>query len=52
VAKEQYIKRNDGFCVQIHLNIRKENGVKLDIEHWYDHAPKLVERVREGDEIA
>jgi hypothetical protein len=35
-------------CVQLHCNIRKEIGVKLDNEHCYDHVPKLVETSREG----
>jgi hypothetical protein len=29
-------------CAQLHFNICKETGVKLDNEHWYDHVPKLV----------
>ena len=49
MAKEHYIKRHDGVCAQIHLNIRKENGVKLDTEHWCDHVLKSVETVREDD---
>jgi len=47
-AKEQYIKRHDRVCAQLHFNIRKEIGVKLDNEHWYDHIPKSVETSREG----
>jgi hypothetical protein len=29
LAKEQYIKRHDGVCAQLHLKIWKEKGVKL-----------------------
>ena len=29
-------------CAQLHYNIRKGIGVKLD-KHWNDHVPKLVE---------
>jgi hypothetical protein len=29
-------------CAQLHFNICKEIGVKLDNEHCYDHVPKLV----------
>ena len=42
-AKEQYIKRHDKVYAQLHFNIRKEMGVKLDNEHWYGHLPKSVE---------
>jgi hypothetical protein len=30
LAKEQYIKRHDRVSAQLHFNIRKETGVKLD----------------------
>jgi hypothetical protein len=42
LAKEQYIKRHDSVYAQLHFNICKETGVKLDNEHWYKNAPKLV----------
>jgi hypothetical protein len=42
LAKEQYIQRHDSVCGQLHINICKETGVKLDNEHWYKNAPKLV----------
>ena len=36
-------------CVfQLHFNICKETGVKLDNEHWHDHVSKSVETSREG----
>jgi hypothetical protein len=41
LAKEQYVKRQDGVCAQLHFNICKEIGVKLDNKHWYDHVPKI-----------
>jgi len=47
-AKEQYIKRHDRVWAQLHFNISKEIGVKLDNEHWYDHITKPVETSREG----
>ena len=34
-------------CAQLHFNIRKEGGVKLDKEHWDEHVPKLVETSHE-----
>ena len=42
LAKEQYVKRHDKVCAQIHLNICKEIGVQLDNKHWYEHVPKSV----------
>ena len=30
-------------CAELHRNICKEIGGKLDDEHWYVHVPKLVE---------
>jgi hypothetical protein len=45
MAKIHYIKRHDRVCVQLHFNMFKEIGVKVDNEHWYDHVP--VERSRE-----
>jgi hypothetical protein len=32
LAKEQYIKRHDRVCTQLHFNIGKETGVQLDKE--------------------
>ena len=43
LEKEQYIKRHDRVCAELHFNICKETGVKLDNKHGYDHAPKSVE---------
>jgi hypothetical protein len=48
LAKAQYIKRHDSVCVQLHFNICKELGVKLDSELWYEHVPKSVERSKVG----
>ena len=42
---EQCTNRHDGMCVQLHFNIRKEIGVKLYIEHWYDHVPNQWQQV-------
>jgi hypothetical protein len=30
MAKERYIKRQDRVCTQLHFNICRETGVKLD----------------------
>jgi len=40
LAEEQYIKRHDRVCAQLHFNIYKEMRVKLDKEQWYDRVPK------------
>ena len=41
-AKVKYMKRRARVCAEIHCNIRKGIGVKLDNKHWNDHIPKLV----------
>jgi hypothetical protein len=48
LAKEQYIKRHDSVCGQLHFNICKETGVQLDKKHWYVHVPKSVETGQGG----
>jgi len=48
LSKEQYVRRYDRVCAQLHFNICKVIGVKLDNEQWYDHLPKPVETNREG----
>ena len=35
-------------CAQLHFNICKETGVKLDNEHWYDNESISVETSHEG----
>jgi hypothetical protein len=49
LAKEQYIKRNDRVCAQLHFNICNETGVQLDKKHWYEHVPKSVETGQGGN---
>ena len=48
LAKEQYIKRHDKVCAQLHFNIRNETGAQLDKKHWYEHVPKSVETSQGG----
>jgi len=48
LTKEQYIKRYDRVCAQLHFNMCKERGVQLDTKHWYEHVPKLVETSQGG----
>ena len=47
LAKEQYIKRHDRMCAQLHFNKFKEIGVKLYNKHRYDHVPKSVQTSHE-----
>jgi hypothetical protein len=37
-------------CVKLHCKICKEIGLKLEGEHWYEHAPKSVE-TSHGDKV-
>jgi len=48
LAKEQYIKRHDRVCAQLHFNICKETAVQLDKKHRYEHVPKSVETSQGG----
>jgi hypothetical protein len=48
LVKEQYIKRHDRVCAQLHFNICKELGVKLDSELRHEHVPKSVETSQVG----
>jgi len=48
LVKEQYIKRRDKVCAQLHFNICKETGLQLDKKHWYEHVPKSVETSQGG----
>jgi hypothetical protein len=48
LAKEQYIKQHDRVCAQLHFNICKELGVKLESELCYEHVPKSVETSQVG----
>ena len=43
LAKEQYIKRHDTVCEQLHCNICKETAVQLDNKHRYELVAKSVE---------
>jgi len=47
IQKEQYIKRHDTVCAELHFNLCNETGVKLDNKHWYDHVPKSVKTSHE-----
>jgi hypothetical protein len=48
VAEEQYVKRHDRVCSQLHFNIHKELGIKLHSALWYEHVPISVETSQVG----
>jgi len=48
LTKEQYIKRHDGLCAELHYNTCKEMWMQWDNQHWYDHVPKPVDTSRAG----
>jgi flagellar hook assembly protein FlgD len=48
LAKEQYIKRHDRVCSQLHFDICKETEVKLDSEHWNEHLPESLKTSHAG----
>jgi hypothetical protein len=35
-------------CAQLHFNICKETGVKLDKKHWHEHVQKSIETSQGG----
>jgi len=48
LAKEQNIKGHDRVCAELHFNIGKEMGVKLDNKHRYGRVSKAVEASHKG----
>jgi len=48
LAKEQYVKRHDIVCAELHCNICKETWLELDNKQWYDRAQKSVTTSHEG----
>jgi len=48
LAKEQYIKRHDRVCAQLHFNPCKETGIQFGKKRWYEHTPKSVETSQGG----
>ena len=47
--KKPYIKIHERMCAEMHFNVCREIGVKLDNIHWYDHVPKTFETSHEGE---
>ena len=47
LTNELDLKRYDSVCVQLHFNLCKKTGVKLEKEHWCDNVPKLVQTSHE-----
>ena len=46
LAREQYIERHDRVCAQIHYNICKEMGVRVEKKQWYEYVPNSVEKTQ------
>ena len=46
-VKKQYTKGHDRMCAELHFNMYKEVGIKLENKHQYDHVPKSVETSHE-----
>jgi hypothetical protein len=49
LAKEQFIKTHDRVCAQLHFNICKKTGVKMNKKNSYEHVPKSVETSQGGE---
>ena len=47
LGRSTNVKRHDRVCAELHFNIRKETGVKLDNERRYDHVTKLAKTSHE-----
>ena len=48
LGKEQYVRRHDTVCAQLHCNICTETAVQLDKNHRYGHVPKPAETSQGG----
>ena len=48
MAKEQYVKWHYRVSAQLHFNICKETGVRMDKKHWYEHVPESAETNQGG----
>jgi hypothetical protein len=42
LTKEQYMQGHGRVCAQLHFNVSKEVGVKLENERWNECVTKLV----------
>lgn len=47
LVNEQYVRRLDRACAQLHFNFCKEGGIKLEKEYWYEHFRKTLEASHE-----
>ncbi len=47
LAADQYLNRHNKVAAQLHLDICKHYGIKVEAEHWYQHEP---DRVVENDQ--
>ena len=48
LATDQYLNRDNQAAAQIHLDICKHYGVKLDAKSWHEHKPH---RVTENEQV-
>ena len=48
LAKEQYIKRHDSVCAELHCKVSKEIAAQLDTGQWCEHVLTLVQTGHEG----
>ena len=46
LAADQYLNRHNQVAAQLHLDICKDYGIKVEAKHWYQHKP---ERITEND---
>ena len=48
LAADQYLNRHNHVAAQIHLDICKHYGIKVDAKSWYEHKPN---RVTENEQV-
>jgi len=48
LVKEQYIKRHDGVCAQLHFNICKKTGVQLDKKTCMNMCQNRQKQIKEA----
>ena len=42
LAADQYLDRHNQVAVQLHLDICKHYGIKVETKHWYQHKPERI----------
>ena len=46
LAAGKYLNRHNQVAAQLHLDICKHYAIKVDAQHWYQHNPEQVMRMR------